>query len=189
MWHAVHRKPLRYCLSMVVLSPLLVAQAQTVDKPSADGSMEIVAELIVLRVDELAEQAVADTLVAALRAMKGTFLVTADVENKLLRIIAETDGPVTVERLIQYLGLAGYPATEATEEQYRQQEEKLSGRVLEVPSADGLASVKEEDKADGAPAPGDPVAVVSLAESLEPLRLRFNGAKDKYRFVALLSPT
>ena len=174
---------------MAVLSPLLVAQAQTVEKPSADGNMEIVAELIVLQVDELAEQAVADTLVAALRAMKGTFLVTADVENKLLRIIAETDGPVTVERLIQYLGLAGYAATEADEEQYRRQEDDLSGLVLEVPPGGGSIPANAEDKADGAPAPRSPVAVVSLAESLEPLRLRFNEAKDKYRFVALLSPT
>lgn len=31
--------------------------------------------------------------------------------------------------------------------------------------------------------------LVSLADSLEPLRDRFNAAKDKPRFVALLSPT
>ena len=34
-----------------------------------------------------------------------------------------------------------------------------------------------------------PVEVVSLAESLEPLRKHFNANKDKHRFVALLSPT
>lgn len=189
MRHAVHCRLWRCCFAMGVLSPSLVAQAQTVEKPSMGGSMELVAELIVLQVDELSDQAVADTLVAALRAMKGTFLVTADVENKLLRIIAETDGPVTVERLIQYLGLAGYAATEATEDQYRRQEEQLSGRVLEFRAGEGFVQPTAEDWADGAPAPGEPVAVVSLAESLEPLRLRFNGAKDKYRFVALLSPT
>lgn len=189
MWHAVHRQLWRCCLAMAVLSPLAVAQPQTPEKPSADGSMHIVADLIVLRVDEVAEQAVADKLVAALLAMKGTFVVTADVQNKLLRIIAEADGPVTVERLIQYLGLAGYAATEADEEQYRRQEDDLSGLVLEVPPGVGSTPAKAEDSANGGSESGDPVAVVSLAESLEPLRLRFNGAKDKYRFVALLSPT
>lgn len=189
MWHAVHRNLWRCCFAMVALSPSSVARAQTGDKPNADGSMVIAAELIVLQVDELADQAVADTLLAALRAMKGIILVTADVQKRLLHILAETDGPVTVERVIQYLGLAGYRAIEATEEQYREQEQQLDGRVLEVPWGDGPTSAKAEDNADGAPALADPVAVVSLAESLDPLRLRFNGAKDKYRFVALLSPT
>ncbi len=176
-------------MAMVVLSPFLVAQAQTVREPSADGRVEIEAELIVLQVDEVADQAVADSLVAALRAMKGTFVVTADVRNKLVRVIAEADGPVTVERLIKYLGLAGYTAIEADEEQYRHQEDDLSGLVLEVPAGVGSISPKAEDRANGGSESGDPVAVVSLAESLEPLRTRFNGAKDKYRFVALLSPT
>lgn len=189
MCRASHRKLSICCFAMVGLSPFSVAQAQTVEKPSADGNRHIVAELIVLRVDEVAEQAVADKLVAALLAMKGTFVVTADVQNKLLRIIAEADGPVTVERLIQYLGLAGYAATEADEEQYRRQEDDLSGLVLEVPPGGGSIPAKAEDSAKGGSESGDPVAVVSLAESLEPLRLRFNGAKDKYRFVALLSPT
>lgn len=189
MWHAVHRKLLRCCFAMAVLSQFSVARAQIVENPSADGSRAIVAELIVLQVDELTDQVVADTLVAALRAMKGMIRITADVENKLLRILAEADGPVTVEHLIQYLGLAGYPATEATEEQYRRQEEKVSGRLSALPSGDGVDPSTAADKADTAPAPGDSVAVVSLAESLDPLRLRFNGAKDKYRFVALLSPT
>ncbi len=189
MWHAVHRKLWRCCFAVVVLSPFSVTRAQPVEEPSGDGRREIIADLIVLRVDEVAEQAVADKLVAALLAMKGTFVVTADVQNKLLRIIAEADGPVTVERLIQYLSLAGYAATEADEEQYRRQEDDLSGLVLEVPPGVGSIPAKAEDSAKGASESGDAVAVVSLAESLEPLRLRFNGAKDKVRFVALLSPT
>ncbi len=32
-------------------------------------------------------------------------------------------------------------------------------------------------------------SLVSLSKSLEPLRERFNAAKDKIRFVAILSPT
>ena len=35
----------------------------------------------------------------------------------------------------------------------------------------------------------NPIEVVSLAESVEPLRAHFNAHKDKNRFVALLSPT
>lgn len=35
----------------------------------------------------------------------------------------------------------------------------------------------------------DDPRLTSLADSLEPLREHFNAHKDKYRFVALLSPT
>lgn len=35
----------------------------------------------------------------------------------------------------------------------------------------------------------EPTPLISLADSLKPLQDRFNAAKDKPRFVALLSPT
>jgi len=189
MWLSIQLKALRSCFVMGAFWTFLVAGGQTVENPSGDGSRAIVATFIVLQVDELAEPAVADKLVAALRAMKGTIRVTADVDSKLLGVLAEAEGPVTVDRLIQYLGLAGYPATEATEDQYRRQEEELSGLVLEVPPGGASIPAQTEDSVNSGSQLGNPVAVVSLADSLEPLRLRFNGAKDKYRFVALLSPT
>ncbi len=35
----------------------------------------------------------------------------------------------------------------------------------------------------------EPTPLISLADSLKPLQDRFNAAKDKPRFVAILSPT
>lgn len=42
---------------------------------------------------------------------------------------------------------------------------------------------------EGAKPLDEPVSVASLADSLKPLKDRFNAHRDKTRFVAILSPT
>ena len=37
--------------------------------------------------------------------------------------------------------------------------------------------------------PEGSMTLISLADSLQPLRERFNSEKDKHRFIAILSPT
>lgn len=67
---------------------------------------------------------------------------------------------------------------------------KLSTRtttVLLAAAVTALPAVALEH--EGAKPLDELVSVVSLADSLKPLKDRFNAHKDKNRFVAILSPT
>ncbi len=159
----------------------------TLDSPSADTGNRLIAKLIVVHVAGLANNADAEAVAAALRAMKGAIRVSADAEGKLVSVLTKADGPLTAERVTQYLSLAGYEAREGTPQEYQTAEKELQGNVLAIP-ADAVLTEGAIDLASPSERISPP-ELISLADSLEPLRARFNDAKDKVRFVALLSPT
>lgn len=142
----------------------------------------ILIKMILLQIEGLTDASNADQLAGALRAVKGVRWATVDRKTGLAPVMADDPGPVTVERLIEFLSLAGYEAKEATEEQYEAESEKLrsAGPIV-------LGNIQIEDSLMG-PTEGT-VEVTSLADSLQPLRDRFNANQGKARLIALLSPT
>ena len=156
------------------------------DGSSIPGNIPI--NLIFVRVDELAGESDAGKVAAALEAMKGVLHATADSQTKLVTVVAHQDAPVTAERVIQYLRLAGYEAAELSREQYDAELERTRNDApmtmrYEAPQPDPTR--QEMSPLSDA----TPVELVSLAESLDLLRERFNADKDKVRFIVLLSPT
>jgi hypothetical protein len=144
----------------------------------------VAAKLIVLQATDASDDDL-QRMSDALGAMKGVIRAAAHVPEKSVSILAAVDSPVTVERAVRYLELAGYPVKEADDEMYKKIEAALQSGAVDVPagfagscaSSSGQTTTPAEAK------------LSSLAESVEPLREAFNAGKVRYRFVALLSPT
>ena len=155
-----------------------------------NGAMR--AKLIVLDVRE----SESDEALKALRAMKGVMYAEPVPDTHLVRVLGDTDS-VTVERVLEFLRLAGYEATEATEEEYdvalkAMQAGGGSVVIRKLESDDSNAETGDFPETDAGGLPKDSIEafhVVSLGDSIGPLKTRFNDEKDKPRFVALLSPT
>ncbi len=76
------------------------------------------AKLLVLKVSGLADGSTTDDVVRALDAIKGVIRATADADSNLIQLLVDADRSVTAERAVEFLGLAGYEAKEASQEQY-----------------------------------------------------------------------
>lgn len=91
------------------------------------------AKLIVLQVDD----ADSHNITKALSAMKEVMLAEQVADTMLVRVLAD-GGSVTVERIREYIRLAGYDVNEATQEQY--------GNVLKAMQAnDGVVVMRRVD--------------------------------------------
>ena len=145
-------------------------------EPATCGNI-VRAKLIILA----ASVAEVPGVLAALQAIKGVIRLSADDERGLVSLLVAQDHPMTPERAVEYLKLAGYEVVEATEEEYGQATEGLHTAPIAVP-----ASVVTESVAG---APAGPTNVTVLDDSIGPLIDAFNAAKDKPRLIALLSPT
>lgn len=152
-------------------------QADKVEHPACAGNI-VRAKLIVLKPavrDEVAG------VVEALCGIKGVIRLSSDDDSGLVSLIVPGDNPMTPERAIEYLALAGYKAAEATDEEADQAARGMHTAPIEVP-----ASVITESISD---ASTKPIEVGVLKDSLQPLIEAFNREKDKPRLLALLSPT
>ncbi len=145
--------------------------------PACDGNI-VRAKLIVLKPTTRNEAA---GVVAALRGIKGLVRLSADDESGLVSLIVTEDSPMTPERAVEYLALAGYKVVEATEEETDQAARGMQTATIDVP-----ASVITESSTDS---PRKPVHVGVLEDSIQPLVDAFNREKNRPRLVALLSPT
>lgn len=166
------------------------------DQAPADCSGRFEARLIVLQVDELADPTDRERIVQAVRAVRGVLHAERIEDQRLLTVLADVHAErVTSARLVQYLELAGYSAKEADEKLRDEHARRLSGgngQVIELPASavrDRVESASPATAPAGADRDGEAIVVSSLAESLDPLRERFNADKGKPRFIALLSPT
>ncbi|MCH8147344.1 MAG: hypothetical protein IH987_05020 [Planctomycetes bacterium] len=74
------------------------------------------AKLLVLKVSGLADGSTTDDVVRALDAIKGVIRATADADSNLIQLLVDADRSVTAERAVEFLGLAGYEAKEASQE-------------------------------------------------------------------------
>ena len=145
------------------------------------------ASVIALKLNELQEAQV-ERVEQALSAVKGVMLASFDLDSKIMTVFVDADGPASADKLLKFLELAGYDGTEASEQELEQALDAMrtGGAIVirrEEESADAR-TVTFEDAEGGKM--GD---VTILAESVKPLRDHFNANKDKYRFIAILSPT
>lgn len=108
-----------------------------------DSTRSVRAELIVLYVEELGDESKVRSVVAALSAMKGVYRASGDVETKLVQVLTLDADAVTPERVVQYLGMAGYKAKEATPQQY--------DIVTTAMAADGAIVMRKDSKEESVP--------------------------------------
>ena len=87
--------------------------------PGCEGGA-VRAKLLVLEVRGLADGSTADDVTRALGAIKGVMRATADADSNLVQLLVDAGSSVTAERTVEFLGLAGYEAKEASAEQYDQ---------------------------------------------------------------------
>ena len=134
-----------FAIVSALLAPMSVAQQ---GPPAADCGNRFQARMILLHIDEMENRATAKALEDAVSAMKGVLRVTARHEDRMVSVMAPETSKVDAARLTEYLRLAGYPAREATEEEYDAEVERLrgSGRVvLRVPEVEAPGDAGSTD--------------------------------------------
>lgn len=160
------------------------AMGQPESAPDESSAGRVAAELIVLHAADASDDDL-QRMSDALGAIKGVIHAAAHFPEKSVSILAAADRPVTVDRAIRYLELAGYSAKEAGEDMYKKILALLRTGTFAVPVGVAGSCVSPAGSTETPAA----AKLTSLAESVEPLREAFNAGKDRIRFVALLSPT
>lgn len=149
------------------------------------NAQRVSATLIVLKAEGLESESasrIGDAL--AERCQSGFVSFAADPQGGLITILAKVDSDATVAEAIEIVRGLGFDAREASDDEYQTalsalSESALSIQVSAVPEGTVSASANN--------APDAPLH--SLANSLDPIRDRFNRDKERLRFVAILSPT
>ncbi len=161
---------------------LAVTAAAMAGEPPSEA--RVTARHIVVQAADASDEEL-QAISAALGAFRGVFRVAIFPSDQCVSILAPADGLATVERVIQYLDLAGYTVKDADRDVYDRIETVLKSMSFDVPASLAGSCGPAESGAASQPA----AALTSLADSVEPLREAFNAATGRYRFVALLSPT
>ena len=164
-------------LAMGILPKSAIAAPPQAEAPTCAGNI-VRGKLIVLK--PTAADKVAGVL-EALRGIKGLVRISADNETGLVSLIVTEDSPMTPERAVEYLALAGYTVAEATQEETDQAARGMQTTTIDVPNS--VATQPNTDE------PSKPVQVGVLEDSIPPLVDACNREKDRPRLVALLSPT
>jgi hypothetical protein len=141
--------------------------------------------VIVLAVEGLeAETATRIGDVLARRFQAGFVGIAHDPRNDLITVLARADSDATAAQTVEIVRGLGLKAREANEGEYDTAQAVLNTGELSITASSVSA---EGVSASEALAAGS--ALQSLGAWLAPLRERFNRAKGKLRFVAILSPT
>jgi len=130
--------------------------------PSAQASNENLApgqERVVIPVKGMTCGGCGTAIEIALKKLEGVLAVQADHQSGTATVTYEK-GKIAVEKLVEAIDKTGFKA-----------------------------SVPGKNPASTANPVAEPVGLVSLADSLQPLQDRFDELRDRSHFVALLSPT
>lgn len=143
------------------------------------------AKLIVLRAAAGIADADLDKMAAALRAMDGVIRTGTHPAEECVSIVAEVDSPVTIDRAVHLLELAGYRAVETDDATTDRIAAAMRPAGQHASGANGCTAATN----DAARANNEkPAEMIDLHGSLDSLRTLFNSQKDRPRIVALLSP-
>jgi len=170
------------CAAAVVVTPQSTQPAAP-EPPQSGPPAGTAAKLIVLRAPDAGETELGK-MAAALGAMKGVIRAAPHAAEKCVSILAKMDSPITVDRAMRYLELAGYHVQEADDATI----DRLQAAIRSAPPAAGGACCASSAPAAGTSKAPAVAELNDLNGSLEMLRERFNADKDRPRIVALLSP-
>jgi hypothetical protein len=151
------------------------------DTPRESGS-PIRARLIVVRIAD-SSWAEAESIKNAASAIKGVISTAIDDRRRALTVIVPKDHFLTESQLTEYIKLAGYTVTQASDALRAEVADGLADAVMTIP----VSAVRKAEHEVGHEV--ESVTVTSLVQSLDPLKKSFNEARGRFRFVALLSPT
>ncbi len=170
-------------------SPPEPAPAAAAERPAGQPAApceeeRVAAKLLVLAVpgmDEAAAQRVEQAL--ADRFADGLVAAVANRRNGLVTILARPDAGFTEADALDLFQTLGLDAREASQEERQAAQAALASEILVIPAARASSGPPAgEGSATGFP-------LQALDESVAPLRKRFNDARGKLRFIAVLSPT
>lgn len=128
----------------------------------------------------------------ALRAVRGAIAVEGSEDAEFVSLIVPEDNPMTPERAVKFLSLAGYEVSTASDAEFEMESTRLQSKALTISVSsvsESEATTKPDASATKNRGANDASAITSLGESIAALGDHFNQAKGRYRFVALLSPT
>lgn len=138
---------------------------------------------VVLRIEGMDCQGCVAAVETALSKLDGVSDVGVELESKLGWVLFGSPGAVTTEQLIKAVTDVGFKAS-VREGAAIAIDEDGNKRVIGPASKGGVPTPPGES--DGT---ASGTKLISLDDSLDPLKLQFNAAKDQPRIVALLSPT
>ncbi len=143
---------------------------------------------VVLRIEGMDCQGCVDAVETAISKLDGVSDVGVELESKLGWVLHGSPGAVTTEQLIKAVADVGFKAS-VREGAAIAIDEDGNKRVIGPAPRGGFPALAVTAPAQGSDGTASGTNLISLDDSLDPLKLQFNAAKDQPRIVALLSPT